>query len=591
MARILPRTDAVVVGFGWTGAIAAKELVDAGLSVVALERGPAHTRESFATRRMHDGLTYAVRNALAHPLDRQTLTFRNDASQTALPMRRIGSFNPSQGVGGSSNTWSGHSFRALPSDFTLRSTYTEKYGADIFPEDMTSQDWGVTYDALEPHYAKFERVAGVSGTAGNVQGAIREGGNPFEGARSAEYDLPAFERGVPHQKFIATASGMGLSPFPVPVANASEAFTNPYGVEMGRCTLCGHCSAHACAFGAKGSGPNSILPALEGADLFELRPGCDVRRIERSADGRTVTGVTYLSATGEMVTQPADVVILAAYTFDNTRLLLLSGVGAAYDPATGEGTVGRNYAYQTLATTNLFFEDEEMNIHLAGGSQGTVVDDWNGDNFDHAEALVEGRPFIGGGFVGPFNLGANPITYQPLAPGGPSWGAGWKEAVRDGTRGTMGINVHASSQSYRGNHLDLDPTYTDHVGDPLLRMTFDFPDNERRMMTYVTDRAVEIARAMGATEVTPGRLTVPYTITQYQTTHNVGGTAMGTDPGTSVVNTALQHWDAHNLFVLGGSVFPQNTGYNPTMTLGALAYHSLARITGEYLSDPRPLDA
>ncbi|KIT17067.1 GMC family oxidoreductase [Jannaschia aquimarina] len=589
MARTLPRTDAVIVGFGWTGAIAAKELTDAGLSVVALERGPAYGQDDFATRRMHDGLTYSVRGGLATPLDRVTLTFRNNGDQTALPMRRIGSFNPSQGFGGSGNTWSGHSPRAYPSDFVLRSHYTERYGADIFPEHMTSQDWGVTWDEVEPGYDRFEKVAAVSGTAGNVRGERREGGNPYEGERSDDFPLPAFERNRPGRLFIETAQSMGLNPFPVPVANASEAYTNAYGVEMGRCVLCGHCPGFACAYQAKGSPVNSVIPAIGGD--FEARSECEVLRIERAEDGRTVTGVTYLSPAGEELFQPADIVILGAYAFENVRLLLLSGIGAAYDPATGEGVVGRNYSYQTLANVEAFFEGEAMNPQIAGGSQGTILDDYQSDNFDHAQALVDGRPFIGGGFIGPFNLGADPITYHPTAPGSPPWGAGWKEAVVAGYQNRVGINVHASVQSYRGNYLDLDPTYRDAYGRPLLRMTFDFPDNEQRMMRFLMDRAEEIAREMGASQVRANGLKVPYDITVYQTTHNVGGTAMGADPGTSVVNTALQHWDAHNLFVLGGSVFPQNVGVNPTPTIAALAYHSLGRLTGEYLSDPRPLDA
>ncbi|MCK0167267.1 GMC family oxidoreductase [Jannaschia sp. S6380] len=155
----------------------------------------------------------------------------------------------------------------------------------------------------------------------------------------------------------------------------------------------------------------------------------------------------------------------------------------------------------------------------------------------------------------------------------------------------MGLNVHASVQSYRGNHLDLDPTYTDVHGRPLLRMTFDFHDNEARRMRDLVGRAEEIARAMGPRDIRVNGLKVPYDITVYQTTHNVGGTATGRDPATSVVNTALQHWDAHNLFVLGRSVFPQNVGVNPTPTIAALAYHGLGRMRDEYLGDPRPLDA
>jgi gluconate 2-dehydrogenase alpha chain len=74
-----------------------------------------------------------------------------------------------------------------------------------------------------------------------------------------------------------------------------------------------------------------------------------------------------------------------------------------------------------------------------------------------------------------------------------------------------------------------------------------------------------------------------------QSTHNTGGTIMGTDPKATVVNRYLQAWDAHNLFVMGASVFPQNAGYNPTGTVGALAYWSANAITSRYLKSPGPL--
>ena len=143
--------------------------------------------------------------------------------------------------------------------------------------------------------------------------------------------------------------------------------------------------------------------------------------------------------------------------------------------------------------------------------------------------------------------------------------------------------------SYRGNYLDLDPTYRDAYGQPLLRMTFDWGGNERRMTEYLTDRAAEIARAMDPTHVKVSRLSDHYSIVPYQTTHNTGGTVMGTDPETSVVNPDLQVWGVDNVFVMGAGVFPQNAGYNPTGTVGALAYRAADAIVNRYVPSPGPL--
>ena len=584
--RQMPKTDVAIVGYGWTGSMAARELLDAGLNVVVLERGPAHRQNGDLSKtRMHDGLTYAIRNKLAHGLEDDTLTFRNASGQTALPMRRIGSFNPGTGFGGSSTTWSGHSFRPTAADLRHRSHYQERYGRGFVPSDMTIQDWGVSYEELEPHFAKFERVAAVSGQAGNIRGRRVEGGNPFESARSGDYPLPAFERHASGLKFIETTRAMGLNPYPVPVANASRDYTNEYGVKMPACRVCGHCPSFACIYGSKGAAVASIQPTLEGRAGFEARPYCQVVKVNKAPDGKTVTGVTYRDASGAEVFQPADIVILAAYTFDNARILMLSDIGEVYDPRTGRGTLGRNYSYQILGHVDAFFDDEYFSPQIAGGAMGTVIDDFGGDHFDHGDL-----GFVGGGLIGPFNLSAFPITYHPTPEGSPAWGRGWKEAVQKHYQTTLGLNIHASVQSHRGNYLDLDPTYTDTYGLPLLRMTFDFHDNERKMLDYLYKQANAIGRAAGAKSLKGGADgAFPYDITKYQTTHNVGGTAMGTDPGTSVVNRNLQHWDAHNLWVLGGSVFPQNTHYNPTVTIAGTAFWALDRMVKSYLPNPRAL--
>ena len=141
----------------------------------------------------------------------------------------------------------------------------------------------------------------------------------------------------------------------------------------------------------------------------------------------------------------------------------------------------------------------------------------------------------------------------------------------------------------RTNYLDLDPTYRDAYGQPLLRLTFDFPQNDRAMSQYLTRRALGIAEGMGGEHVAASWLDENYSIVPYQTTHNTGGAIMGADPTTSTVNRYLQSWDIPNLFVLGACAFPQNAGYNPTGTVGALTYWALDAILNRYMKQPGPL--
>jgi gluconate 2-dehydrogenase alpha chain len=153
----------------------------------------------------------------------------------------------------------------------------------------------------------------------------------------------------------------------------------------------------------------------------------------------------------------------------------------------------------------------------------------------------------------------------------------------------MALSIQGSCYPHRENYLDLDPTYTDAYGQPLLRMNFDWRDNELAMSKFVTAKMAEIAKAIGADIIGPAvPRQGPFDTRQYQSTHITGGTIMGTDPETSVVSPRLQHWDAQNLFVVGASVYPHNSGYNPTGPLAALALR-VGDDIASYVQRPRVL--
>ncbi len=576
--------DVVLVGFGWTASIMAQELTDAGLQVLALERGQDRdTVPDLATTHNQDELRYAKRNDLFQSPARETLTFRNSSKQTALPMRQLGSFRPGEGVGGAGVHWNGQTWRFLPADFTLRSTIEERYGNSFIPDEMMLQDWGVSYDDLEPYYDKFEYLCGVSGQAGNIQGMIQPGGNPFEGARSRGYPLPALDRSLGTLLFDKAAKEVGFNPFPGPAANTSEAYLNPLGVQMGKCTFCGYCEWFGCGNYSKASPQTTILPVLLKKDNFFYRTGCDVTRVNMDYAGKKATGVTYVDLEGQEFIQPADLVILCAYAHHNVHLLLLSGIGEPYNPSTGTGVTGRSYAYQITTSTDVFL-DEIMNPFMGAGALGQCIDEFNGDNFDHGP-----HGFIGGGYIALWTTGGRPILQHRLPKDTPTWGSEWKKSIAENYLKSASISTHGSVMSYRDAYLDLDPTYRDVYGNPLLRMTFDFHRNEHDMSNYLTDKAILIAKAMKPRSLNAIRHEGPYDIIPYQTTHNTGGSIMGEDPKTSVVNRYLQCWDVPNVFVMGASVFPQNAGYNPTGTVGALTFWAAHAIRTQYLKNPGPL--
>lgn len=291
--------------------------------------------------------------------------------------------------------------------------------------------------------------------------------------------------------FADAARQLGYHPFPAPSANMSQAYTNPLGVQLGPCTYCGYCDRFGCGNYSKASPQTTILPVLMRKPNFTLRTESEVLKVDLDPSGKRATGVTFVDLQGRTWEQPAELVILTAYALHNVHLLLVSGVGQVYDPATGQGTVGKNYAYQIVTGVDLFFDDKILNPFIGAGALGVAVDDFNGDNFDHG-----GKGFIGGGYLATWQTGARPIETHPTPEGTPRWGSAWKKAVAESYLKATSVSTHGAVMSHRHNHLDLDPTYRDVHGRPLMRLTFDFTDNEHRMSDFLTDRAEEVARAM-----------------------------------------------------------------------------------------------
>lgn len=220
--------------------------------------------------------------------------------------------------------------------------------------------------------------------------------------------------------------------------------------------------------------------------------------------------------------------ILSAFQFHNVRLMLLSGIGEAYDPATGSSTVGRNFAYQNMATIRAFFnEDVHANGFIGAGGAGVAIDDFNADNFDHGpEGFVGGSPF----WVN--QAGSKPISGIALPSGTPGWGSAWKAAIRKHYAHTVSMDAHAAHMSYRDNYLSLDPTHRDAYGQPLLRMTLDWKENDIRQSRFMADKMRGIAEAMGPDTI---GASVKYygdhfDTTSYQTTHLNGGPSWGPTP-------------------------------------------------------------
>ena len=277
---------------------------------------------------------------------------------------------------------------------------------------------------------------------------------------------------------------------------------------------------------------------------------------------------------------------MAAYGLNNVHLMLYSEIGKPYDPRSGKGVVGRNYAYQSSGGCAGFVDQDVFtNPFMGTGSLQMLCDDFASGQL----RFRQGRMSIGGGGIGVSSSGGRPIGYHPTPPGTPRWGSAWKKAVVDSYQHQISVGASGSVMSYKQNYLDLDPTYKDAFGRPLMRMTFDFQDNEKKLVNSLADLSVPVAQAMGLKNITKTMSAIPYTIVPYQSTHNTGGAVFGNDPSTSALNKYCQSWDVPNVFVTGACVFPQNSSKNPTGPVGALATMIGETIRDKYLKAPGKL--
>jgi gluconate 2-dehydrogenase alpha chain len=581
------KVDVVTVGAGWTSAILGARLCPSGTEMVALEQGSA--RWAFPEfSHDHDSLRYSVRYAMMVDLARETWTWRPNPRAPALPMRQYGSFNPGEGLGGAAIHWSGQLWRYLETDFRYRSHVVERYGAEKIPDGCTAQDWGIIYEDLERYYDEFEYDLGASGQAGNVRGRLIKGGNVFEAPRSRHYPNPPMAVTPMGDMFAEASEALGLHPFTQPAGILSRAYVDRFGHARSGCLYCGFCTRFGCEVDAKSSPINTHLPVALETGRYEVRTHAKVLRIETDARG-LASGVTYVDAHGEQHFQPADVVVVSAFTLENSRLLLLSRSPKHPDGIGNDrGRVGKNYTYQIYpAPVTGLWEGKKLNMFMGNTTTIKIIYDYNADTFDHKDL-----DFIGGS-----QLYSEPCEREPVnsvsqltTASGKSWGAEWKEELRRNWDSYASIVTEGESIPYADQFLDLDPNYRDRFGNPLLRISFDWHDNQRNMWRFIAQRAHEIMRAMNPTRIvkfTPEL--APYNIHEYQSTHPTGGCVMGTDPSRSVTNTYGQVWDTPNVFVTGAALFPQNPGANPTGTVGAVTYRAADAIRERYFRNPDEL--
>ncbi len=567
------KTDVVIVGVGAAGGILAAELSKAGMKVIGLERGPRLKTADFDP---HDELRYFQRQELRPDPKRQPVTWRPNANVRSKPLSTMSYGNQ---AGGGTVHYGAVSWRLHEDDFRARSRTIERYGAAAIPENSSLIDWPLSYAELEPYYDRAEYELGVSGKAGNLQGNKIDGGNVFEAPRRRDYPLPPLRPDQSEIIFEEATRKLGYHPFSTPRAIVSEPYNNRPG-----CTYCGFCQAFGCHVGAKSSILVTKLPEADLSGNFKLITGAMCYRVNSDNSGK-VTGVSYYGPDRSDNTIEADLVILTPFIYDNTRLLLLSKTARFPDGlGNSSGQVGKHIMTHIRSRVIVAFDDRFVNIYMGPSAQKRSIDDFNADNFDHKDlGFIRGAQIS----IGPTALEGGPLgaAEMPPPPGVPRWGAGFRDFLAKYYARHAAIAAQIEDLPYPHQTIDLDPDVRDAWGLPAPRMTYDWRrPNELARLEFIAKKMEEMGRASGAQLVwrtsenrgAPGG-------------HHEGGTRMGSDPKTSVVNKFGQSWDIPNLFVIGSSTFPSQSSFNPTLTIEALAFMTADAIVNRYRKNPGAL--
>lgn len=530
-----PKVDVAIIGVGCAGGILARELAEAGLKTVGLERGPNITTDMV----FQDEYRFPTRQDLlwSHS-DRPGYTWRqNPESDT-----RIFNNGRGWGVGGEMLHWGCQTWRYYPHQFKMLSTYGPIEGMDLM-------DWPVTYDEMEPYYQKFEERLGISGDHTQM---------PHYPPRSKPYPMPPHPFNCNQQFMYDALTAQGYRPF--------QNFSGTNSVNYdGRpaCQYCGFCGNYECTIDAKANTRVSEIRRATQSPNFELRADCKVFHIHTDDNGRGI-GVHYWDKDKRIHDQPADIIIIACHAWHNAQQLLLA-VGPKHPKGIGNnnGMAGKFLQSHGNFAVSGLFDTEWMGYAIPAGT-GVGIDEWTGNYYDHqALGFVEGAILTGG------NTPGQAIGYATLrVPDVPTWGKERKDFIRNEGRKILTMSAQPADFPSERNFIDLDPTVKDPDGLPVPRLTHDWHPQMAPLHAFIRGKMVEMMEKAGARRVWGAETMTPPS----STVHLTGGAIMGEDPTRSVVNRYCQVHDAQNVFVVGPSAFPYIGLWNGTEPIGALAY-------------------
>ena len=532
--------DVIIVGAGAGGGVAAGVLAEAGKHVLLLERGLSRTYADSGFRdhlRNHRLALYGHNTGPDLTGNPRVFVDRDGVEHTVPP--HDGRYqNLASAVGSGTLVYGAQAWRFHRDDFHMASLYG-------VPEGSSLTDWPISYDELAPWYERAEWEIGVSG-----QGATHS----HEQSRARDYPMPALPDSIAADILRQGAGALGITTTRVPLAINSVARHN-----RAACIACGSCVGFPCPSDAKNGTQNTMVARALATGRCHLVTGAMVLRVETGEAGK-VSGVTFTDVTGAEHTVHAKSVILAGGAIETARLLLNSpsarepnGLGNNHDQ------VGRNLQGHVYAVAYGLFDAP---VHGSRGpGVGIATTAWN-----HGNPGIVGGGMLADDFVQP------PVIFfkNVLPPDQQRWGLPAKDFMRDRYHHVLRIAGPVHEIPNPIARVTTSGSVKDRWGLPVARLSGMVHAQTTRTASYMYDRAQDWLRASGATRIwgsppNPG-------LTGGQ--HQAGTCRMGTDPATSVTDTAARVWGHDNLYVADGSVHPTNGGFNPVLTIMALAFRT-----------------
>ncbi len=546
------KTEVCIVGSGAGAGPIAYTLAKAGKKVLVLEKGPWFTEEDFSK----DEISVARRSVYTPNLRDERHVLEDEDSEGDWKGKSTYAtgrdFWNGSLLGGSSNLMSGYFHRLKPNDFNLLSKYGAIEGANVV-------DWPINYEDLEPYYAKTEEVVGVSGKVVD---------HSFLEPRSTP-DYPYSPLGENQISTIIDDACQRLGYTSLPTARAILSAGGLHS--RNSCAYTNYCGSYGCTTQAKGSARAALLdPALETGNL-EIIAHAKVFKLETDETGKVTTALFY-DENNRVVEVHAKTFVVACQAIETSRLLLMSD-GEKHPNGIGNnnGQLGKNIIFSAGGVGHGEFpykdysEEEIRKLKIRGTFVNRSLQEWY--EIDDGEFGNKAK----GGTVDFLWKHANPIARSIRLKWG-SKGLVWGEELQDKIHAYFTEGRHLTFEVFNDwlptddCFVTLDQEVTDKWSDPVARVRLGYHQQDIKVGKYISAKAEEVLREMGAKNVRSGVSGAP------PPNLVAGGCRFGNDPKTSVLNKNCRVHDCENLFVTDASFMPTGGSVPYTFTIYANSF-------------------